>query len=121
MPRSYGSILTATDHCTIWRMILKIETTDDEPDQHLATLNWDCRQPKDFYEGTSGRSFYQDYRFGAGRPISENYFRNHPITVEYDPSMKTVFLFIIGPLSASTTLFAPSPWQSEDQGRFSMD
>ena len=46
------------------------------------TVPFDWRQLSRFYEGSSGRSFYHDYKFGHGRDVMKNYFKGKTLLVD---------------------------------------
>jgi hypothetical protein len=76
MPR--GKILEVEDQGTVWSVLYRPE------DGGLDRVAFDWRQFANFYEGTSGRSFYRDYCFGAGREGIKNYFQGKILIVDGD-------------------------------------
>lgn len=76
MPR--GNVLMVKDEGTIWTMVYQPE------EGGLDRVVFDWRQFAHFYEGTSGRSFYQDYCFGAGRDAIRSFLRGKTLSVEHE-------------------------------------
>lgn len=56
-----GKIVSALDHGTMWQLLYQIDGDG------LGSVYFDHRPFAHFYEGATGRSFFDDYRFGAGR------------------------------------------------------
>jgi len=75
---SKGKIVSVEDGGSLWFIFYK--PRGGRP-QRVA---FDWRRFADFYEGTSGRSFYHDYKFGAGRDIIEDYFKGKTLLVVDD-------------------------------------
>jgi hypothetical protein len=60
---SRGKILSVEDGGSIWQVFYLPE------EGGIDHVVFDWRRFAQFYEGTSGRSFYQDYKFGHGRDV----------------------------------------------------
>lgn len=82
MPR--GRIISVEDGGSIWQVFYK------QVNEKIENVIFDWRQFADFYEGASGRSFYKDYKFGAGRERIKNYFMGKAIEVEGEGFEKRV-------------------------------
>ncbi|MBI4446883.1 MAG: hypothetical protein HY645_13380 [Acidobacteria bacterium] len=80
-----GQIVSALDHGTMWQLFY-------ETDQGVATVCFDHRQFAHFYEGATGDSFYQDYRFGEGRGYVSKRLKGLAIRVEGEPFNEVVYL-----------------------------
>jgi len=79
-------ILSLEDGGTVWSIFYQPE------DGGLDRVVFDWRQFAHFYEGTSGRSFYHDYCFGAGREVIKDYFRGKTLIVDGDEFEERVAL-----------------------------
>lgn len=76
IPIPRGKILTAVDHGTIWQLWY------EKDGNGVDTINFDHRPFAHFYEGATSRSFYKDYRFGAGREYVSKQLEG--LRIEYD-------------------------------------
>jgi len=74
MPK--GKILSVADGGSVWQIFYQPE------DGGIDHVIFDWRQFAHFYEGTSGRSFYHDYRFGHGRDVIKDYFKGKTLVVD---------------------------------------
>jgi len=70
-----GRIIDVEDGGSVWVMFYKPENGSVE------RVVFDWRQFANFYEGTSGRSFYHDYDFGAGSRTIKDYFKGKTLIV----------------------------------------
>lgn len=84
MPK--GNIEFARDHGTMWQIVYKIDGNG------LDSVYFDHRPFGHFYEGATGGSFYEDYRFGAGREYVSKQLKGRRISVEGEPFQETVEL-----------------------------
>lgn len=69
-----------------------IPTIPSEFEGQAGSRRVDWRQFSHFYEGTSGRSFCHDYKFGAGRDIIKNYFKVKTLIVDGEEFEESVGL-----------------------------
>lgn len=74
MPR--GKIISVEDVGSVWQVFYR------QGNGEIESVVFDWRQFADFYEETSGRSFYKDYKFGCGRERIKNYFLGKILEVE---------------------------------------
>lgn len=81
-----GKILSAADHGSIWTLAYLAD------DNTIGTVHFDHRPFTHFYEGATGRSFYRDYQFGAGREYVSSQLKGKRISVEGEPFNETVCL-----------------------------
>jgi hypothetical protein len=81
-----GRILEVEDGGSVWSMLYQPE----EGGLDRVTFEW--RELAHFYEGVSGRSFYRDYNFGAGRDTIEKYFKGRTLLVEGEDFDESVSL-----------------------------
>ena len=72
----YAKILSAADHGTIWILNYQIE------DNGNGCAYFDHRPFAHFYRGATGRSFHDDYNFGAGREYVSDQLKDKQIEVE---------------------------------------
>ncbi len=79
-----GEILYAVDHGTIWQLVYKIDGDGSD------AVHFDHRPFAALYEGATGGSFHDDYRFGAGRQYISNRLKGRRISVEGEPFNQTV-------------------------------
>jgi len=86
IPTPRGKILKAFDYGTVWQIFYKID------ENGLGTVEFDHRPFAAFYEGTTGRPFYKDYKFGAGREFVSKQLEGRRISVEGEPFEQTVRL-----------------------------
>lgn len=93
-----GEVTAVRDEGTIWQMFYKID------DNGLGVVNFDWRMLAQMYESESGRSFGEDYEFGDGVAIIQEYFIGRRIRVEGDAFDETVFLE-----DSSERSFRPTP------------
>jgi hypothetical protein len=73
---SRGKILSLEDGGSVWTLFYKTA----EGEARYAIFDW--RQLSRFYEGSSGRSFYHDYKFGHGRNVIKEYFKGKTLVVD---------------------------------------
>ena len=81
---SRGEILSVEDGGSVWQIFYKPK------EGGIDRVVFDWRMFSHFYEGTSGRSFYHDYKFGHGRDIIKDYFKGKTLVVdgeEFDQSV----------------------------------
>jgi len=71
-----GKILSVEDGGSIWQIFYLPE------EGGIDHVVFDWRQFAHFYEGTSGRSFYHDYKFGHGRDVIKDYFKGKTLIVD---------------------------------------
>ena len=81
-----GRILEARDHGTIWEVAYR------RSDGGTGLISFDHRCFAQFYEGAVGRSFFEDYRFGAGRQRVSEALSGLRISVEGEPFNEVVRL-----------------------------
>lgn|GEM_PF-2525113 len=81
-----GKILSARDCGTVWQLYYELDGDG------LGVVNFDHRPFSYFYEGATGRSFYDDYKFGAGREYISKHLRGRRISVEGEPFEEVVRL-----------------------------
>ncbi|MGH7771434.1 MAG: hypothetical protein ACREQA_04285 [Candidatus Binatia bacterium] len=81
-----GKILSARDCGTIWQLFYQVDKNG------LSVVNFDHRPFAHFYEGVTGRDFFKDYRFGAGRQYVSDQLKDLRIVVEGDSFNQTVKL-----------------------------
>ena len=81
-----GSIISARDHGTIWRLLYEIDGDG------LGVVNFDHRPFANFYEGATGRDFFRDYAFAAGREYISKQLKDRRIRVEGEPFNEVVRL-----------------------------
>jgi hypothetical protein len=81
-----GKILTVRDCGTIWQLFYEIDGDG------LGVVNFDHRPFGQFYEGITGRDFFRDYAFGAGRSYISQQLKDLRIVVEGDPFSQVVRL-----------------------------
>jgi len=81
-----GTILSAVDHGTVWQLFYEMDGNG------LGAVNWDWRNFAHFYESVSGRSFFEDYQFGAGRDYISKQLKDRRISVEGEPFEEVVRL-----------------------------
>lgn len=93
-----GEVTAVRDEGTIWQMFYKIN------DNGLGVVNFDWRMLAQMYESESGRSFGEDYEFGDGVAIIQEYFIGRRIRVEGDAFDETVFFE-----DSSERSFRPTP------------
>jgi hypothetical protein len=74
----YGLITAAEDYGSVWRLVHRRD--DDGSD----SVYFDHRPFACFYEGATGRSFFEDYGFGAGRELISRELKGLRIRVEGD-------------------------------------
>ena len=74
----YGLITAAEDYGSAWCLVYKRD------DGGSDSVYFDHRPFACFYEGATGRSFFEDYRFGAGRELVSKELRGLCIGVEGD-------------------------------------
>ncbi len=79
-----GKILSVEDGGSVWTFFYRTE----EGEARYAIFDW--RQLSDFYEGTSGRSFYQDYKLGHGRNVIKDYFRGKILILDGEDFKESV-------------------------------
>jgi hypothetical protein len=84
MPK--GKILSVEDGGSIWRILYMPE------EGGIDHVIFDWRMFSNFYEGVSGRSFYQDYNFGYGRDIIKKYFKGKTLIVDGEEFEESVSL-----------------------------
>ncbi len=80
-----GKILSVEDGSSVWQIRYRREQGGIE---HVV---FDWRMFSNFYEGMSGRNFYNDYRFGHGRDVIRDYFRGKTLVVkgeEFDQKVR---------------------------------
>ena len=65
----------AEDQGTVWRGFYK-------SGRRLHAVTFDHRPFANFYEGATGRSFYDDYAFGSGRKYISRELRGRSISVD---------------------------------------
>jgi hypothetical protein len=73
MPK--GKILSVEDYGSVWTLYY------ETPKGKIGQINFDWRMLANFYEGTSGRDFYNDYNFGQGRKSISDYFIGKTISI----------------------------------------
>jgi hypothetical protein len=71
-----GWITAIEDYGSVWCLVYRRD--DDGPD----SVYFDHRPFACFYEGATGRSFFEDYRFGAGRELISKELKGLRIRVE---------------------------------------
>lgn len=81
-----GKILSARDCGSVWQLFYEVDGNGP------GVVNFDWRCLANFYEGATGRSFYHDYKFGAGREYISNHLRGRRISVEGEPFEEVVRL-----------------------------
>lgn len=81
-----GKILSARDCGTIWQLLYEVDGDG------LGVVNFDHRPFGHFYKGATGRDFYRDYKFGAGREYISKQLRDRRISVEGEPFNEVVRL-----------------------------
>lgn len=81
-----GKILSAQDHGTIWQLLYQVDGDGSD------SVYFDHRPFSHFYEGATGRSFSQDYKFGAGREYVSNQLKGLRIRGEGEPFNEMVSL-----------------------------
>ena len=81
-----GKILLVEDSGSVWRIFYQPEEGGID---HVA---FDGRMFSNFYEGISGRSFCQDYKFGHGRDAIKDYFKGKTLIVDGEEFEETVSL-----------------------------
>jgi hypothetical protein len=74
-----GKIVSVRDEGTIWQIIY------DRENGWRGIVHMDHRCFAQMYEAESGSSFFDVYRFGAGRTDIEAYFKSRIIHVEGEP------------------------------------
>ena len=79
-----GKILSVEDGGSVWQIFYRPE------EGGIDHVVFDWRMFSHFYEGTSGRSFYQDYKFGHGRDVIKDYFKGKTLIVEGDDFEESV-------------------------------
>lgn len=79
-----GTIIGANDHGSIWRLVYKQDC------DVLGVVVFDHRCFATFYEGVTGSSFYQDYRFGSGRDYVSEQLSGRRVAIEGEPFNETV-------------------------------
>ena len=86
IPIPRGKILSAIDHGTTWQLLYQINGDG------LGVVNFDHRPFAHFYEGVTGCSFYEDYKFGAARAYVSQKLKGLRISVEGEPFSQTIML-----------------------------
>ncbi len=81
-----GVVLEAEDHGTMWSL------TYSKDGNGLETVYFAHRPFGDFYEGATGRSFFEDYAFGAGREYVSRKLRGRRVRVDGEFPEQTVML-----------------------------
>jgi hypothetical protein len=71
-----GKILRAADYGTVWQLFYLIDGNG------MGTVSFDHRPFARFYEGATGSSFFEDYRFGAGRAYVSTRLKDVRVVVE---------------------------------------
>jgi hypothetical protein len=71
-----GKILSVEDGGSVWTLFYRTE----EGEARYVIFDW--RQLSDLYDGTSGKNFYHDYKFGRGRDIISQYFKGKTLIVD---------------------------------------
>jgi hypothetical protein len=79
-----GEILRAQDHGTIWEVVYR------EGGGKVSSVYFDHRCFAQFYEGTVGGSFYEDYQFGRGAKYVSDQLAGLRIVVEGEPFNQVV-------------------------------
>ena len=81
-----GTILYARDQGSIWQLFY------DRDEDGIEVVHFDHRPFAQFYEGATGRSFYEDYKFGAGRDYVSKQLQGKRIRIAGEPFSETVSL-----------------------------
>ncbi|MCI0724480.1 MAG: hypothetical protein L0338_36780 [Acidobacteria bacterium] len=81
-----GKVLAVRDCGSIWQLFYELDGNG------LGVVNFDHRPFAHFYEGVTGRDFFRDYAFGAGRDYVSQQLKDLRIVVEGEPFSQTVKL-----------------------------
>ena len=79
-----GTVIGADDHGTIWRLIYEGDGNG------LDSLVFDHRCFANFYQGVTGSSFFEDYKFGQGREYVANRLNGLRVAIDGEPFNETV-------------------------------
>ncbi len=71
-----GQIVSVEDRGSVWEIFYRLD------EGGIDRMVFDWRRLAHFYEGTSGRNFYDDYNFGAGRETIKSHFEGRSLLVE---------------------------------------
>ena len=78
--------MCAIDRGTVWQLVY------EKGEGGLGIVNFDHRPFGHFYEGATGRSFFKDYDFGAGREYVSKQLSGRRIRIEDSETGATVGL-----------------------------
>jgi hypothetical protein len=81
-----GKIIFAQDHGTVWQLFYQRNRDG------IGVVTFDHRPFADFYQGATGRDFYGDYAFGAGRYYISKRLKGIRICVKGEPYQETICL-----------------------------
>lgn len=74
-----GRILSVRDCGTIWQLYYQVDNNG------LGVVNFDHRPFSHFYEGVTGRNFFEDYAFGRGRQYVSSRLVGRRVSVDGEP------------------------------------
>lgn len=80
-----GRVVAVRDEGSVWQIIY------NKRNGWRGVLSMDHRCFGQMYEAMSGSSFFEVYRFGAGRRDIEAYFKGRTIHVEGEPFSEQVW------------------------------
>lgn len=80
----YGPITSVEDHGTVWLVEYRVRAGG------RRSVYFDHRPFSSFYEGVTGRDFFQDYRFGSGAQFIARQLQGRRIGVDDDQGVPTV-------------------------------
>jgi hypothetical protein len=81
-----GKIISAQDHGTVWQLFYK------QSRHGIGVVTFDHRPFADFYQAATGRDFYGDYAFGAGRDYISEHLKGLRVRVDGEPYRETISL-----------------------------